>query len=88
MTIKEEFQIKMEEQKEVLENKINELKAKADKADAEVKIKYYKEIEVLRTKRDAAWKKSEELRNAGEGAGESIQVGVEKAWADLVMAID
>ena len=46
------------------------LKAKADTARAEAKIEYYKTIETLQGKQDAARTKLQELRNTGDDAWE------------------
>jgi predicted nuclease with TOPRIM domain len=48
--------------------KIDALKARADQAEAEQKIRYNEEIETLRTKQQKVQQKLEELRSAGAGA--------------------
>ena len=62
------------------------LKAKADTARAEAKIEYYKVIETLQGKQDAARTKLQELRTASDDAWEDLKTGAEKAWADVKTA--
>lgn len=59
------------------------LKAKADSAKANAKVEYYKTLEVLQHKRDAANVKLEELKEAGDEAWEEVKIGAEKAWAEI-----
>jgi predicted ATP-binding protein involved in virulence len=59
------------------------LNAKADKAKAEMKIEYYKTIEALQGKRDAAKTKFQELRTAGDDAWEDLKTGSENVWAEV-----
>ena len=62
------------------------LKAKADKAKADVKIDYYKTIEALQHKQDEAKTKLQELKTAGDEAWEAVKAGSEKAWAEVKTA--
>jgi hypothetical protein len=62
------------------------LKAKADKAKADVKIDYYKTIEALQHKQDEAKTKLQELKTAGDEAWEAVKAGAEKAWAEVKTA--
>jgi hypothetical protein len=59
------------------------LKAKADKAKAEVKIEYYKTLETLQGKQDVARTKLKELRSAGDDAWEDVKAGAEKVWTEI-----
>lgn len=61
-------------------------KAKADKTKAEAKIEYYKTIETLKRKQDAAGAKLRELKTAGDEAWEDIKTGTEKVWAEVKTA--
>jgi hypothetical protein len=58
-------------------------KAKAEKAKAEVRIEYYKTIETLQGKQDAARKKLQELRSAGDDAWEDLKTGAENVWTEV-----
>ena len=62
------------------------LKAKADKAKAEAKIEYYKTIETLQAKQDAARMKLQELRTAGDDAWEDLKKGAENVWTEVKTA--
>lgn len=81
--MKETYQDKMNAQLREWRAKIDMLKARADKAEAEQKIKYYKEIESLHTKQRQLQEKLDELRSAGDGAWKDVKSGVELAWEDL-----
>ncbi|MBN2033275.1 MAG: hypothetical protein JW836_08370 [Deltaproteobacteria bacterium] len=62
---------------------IDKLAAKADQADAELKIKYHKQVEDLRAKRKEVEDKIAELQQAGEGAWEDLREGLENSWEIL-----
>lgn len=83
MGMKDAYQQKMNAQLEEWQHKIDALKSKADKAEAEQKLKFYEQIESLRTKQMAVHEKLEELRTASESAWEEVKAGVELAWRDL-----
>jgi hypothetical protein len=59
------------------------LKAKADKARADVKIEYYKTLETLQGKQDVARTKLKELRSAGDDAWEDVKTGAENVWTEI-----
>ena len=88
MGLKDAYLEKMEAQFREWGAKIDELKAKADKAEAGAKIEYIKQLDVLKAKRDAAQTKLGEIRAAGEDAWEGMKSGVEGAWTELKAAID
>jgi hypothetical protein len=67
---------------------IAQLKAKADKARAEAKIEYYKTIETLQGKQDAARTKLQELRTAGDDAWEDLKTGAENVWTEVKTAFN
>jgi hypothetical protein len=62
------------------------LRAKADKAKAEVKVEYYKMIETLQGKQETARMKLEELRTAGDDRWEDYKTGGEETWAEIKAA--
>jgi len=88
MGLKEAYQDKMEAQLKEWQTKIDLLKAKADKAQADQKVKYYEKVETLRMKQMAANEKLKEIRKASEGAWEDLKAGMEMAWEDLKLAIE
>ncbi len=87
-TSKEAYQEKLEAQLREWTAKIAELKAKADKAKAEVKMEYVEQIEKLRIQQAAAEAKLQELRQSGEQAWEDLKPGLERAWKELKTAVD
>ena len=88
MSLKDAYIDKMEAQLREWGAKIDELKAKADKAKTGAKIEYMKQLDSLKDKRDAEQTKLGEIRAAGEEAWESLKTGVEGAWSELKAAID
>lgn len=85
---REEYIDKLAAQLKEWSAKIDELKARADKTAAEKKIELNKQVEALNSKRQEARQKLQQLKEAGEGAWESIQSGAEKAWRDLREAVN
>ena len=77
------FEEKFEAQLKEWSAEIALLKAKADKAKAEVKIEYYKTLETLQGKQDVARTKLKELRNAGDDAWEDVKAGAENVWTEI-----
>ncbi len=88
MGLKESYQEQMEAQLREWSAKIDQLKAKADRAEAGAKIEYYKQIEGARAKAEVAKAKLTELKSASTEAWESLKSGVESAWIDLKTTID
>ena len=66
---------------------IDILKAKADRAEAESRAEYQRQIKNLQEKRNHAEKKYEEVREAGEGAWEDLKSGVQSAWDSMEEAL-
>jgi uncharacterized coiled-coil DUF342 family protein len=66
---------------------IDKLKAKADKAGADSRVEYQKQIKNLQEKRQTAEKKMAELRSAGEGAWKDLKTGAQKAWDSMEEAL-
>lgn len=88
MGLKEAYQEKMEAQLKEWQARIDTLKAKADKAQADQKVKYYEKVESLRMKQMTANEKLRELRQASEGAWEDLKAGMEMAWDDLKLSVE
>lgn len=85
---REAYQQKMEAQLKEWAATIELLKAKADKAQAEAKIEYYRELELLRSKLAAAQQKLRGLKAAGDGAWDDLKASLEKAWGELKKGLD
>jgi hypothetical protein len=87
MTLKEAYEKKMQARLDEWDAEIDLLKAKADKAKADARVEYYKQIEELKIKKQAAGVKLAELRKAGDGAWEDLKTGLESAWNSLGKAV-
>ena len=83
MDKKEAYREKLEAQMREWSAKIDLLKARADKAEAEGKIEYKDRIEDIRQRKAAVQAKLQELQNASDAAWKDIKAGTEKAAADL-----
>jgi len=81
------YQKKIETQLKEWDKQLDQLMAKARKAGVEARTKVEDELAGLKSKRAAAQKKLDELRNRGEDAWEDLTDGVEKAWDDISDAL-
>ena len=66
---------------------IDRLKAKVDKAEAEARLEYQKEVEILQQRSQEVEKKLAEVRQAGEGAWEDLKSGIQSAWDSMEEAL-
>lgn len=87
MSGKNDYHKKMEDKMQEWGSKLDDLKAKAQRAEAETKVKINQEINALQQKQEVAQEKLQELDAAGEEAWEDLKVGVEKAWDDIGRAV-
>ena len=83
MSMKEEYQKKLQAQLDEWGIEIDRLKAVAGKAKAGLQGEYYKEVEDLRCKQLAAQKKLHELKEESGDAWVDLKEGVEGAWDAL-----
>jgi len=67
---------------------IDALKAKADKATADLKIGYQKQLEDLKARHVAARAKVADLKAAGDDAWDRVKTAVETGWAEIKAAFD
>jgi uncharacterized coiled-coil DUF342 family protein len=88
MNMKESYRQKLKAQLDQWSAEIDKIKARADKADADVKLEYSEQIEDLRVKQQAAKEKLAGLLSASDDAWEDLKAGVESAWLTLGEAID
>lgn len=63
--------------------RIESLRAKADRAKAEAKIKYLEQIEAAESKLEVARARLKELVAASDEVWEELKEGVEEAWEDV-----
>ena len=83
MENKKAYQERMEAELREWQAKIDVLKAKADKAQADKKIEYQEEIETLREKQEQMRDRLKELQDAGEDAWQEVKAGLDAAWEEL-----
>lgn len=88
MGIKEAYHEQLDARLREWRAKLDQLKAKADGAEAGAKVEYYKQLESIKAKADVAQAKLKELQDSSGEAWESLKGGVERAWADFKMAIE
>jgi len=87
MSMKEAYEKKLQSQLDEWNAEIDKLKAKADSAEADAQLEYYKQIEELRSMQDAAGKKLDELKEAGDDAWEDLKAGIDSAWDSLSSSV-
>lgn len=87
MSAKDAYVKKLQAQLDEWNAEIDLLKAKADNASADAQIEYAKEIDELRSMRDAANSKLSEIKNAADDAWEDLKEGTESAWNSLSQAV-
>jgi hypothetical protein len=83
MGLKEAYQEKIEAQLKEWSARLQELKAKADKATADAKIEMEKHIEELRAKKEAAQHKLNDIKTAGADSWEALKSGSEKTLEEM-----
>lgn len=87
MSMKEAYEQKLQAQLDEWRADIDKLKAKADSADADAQIEYYKEIEELQSMQETAANKLTELKHSGDDAWEDLKAGINSAWDALDNAL-
>jgi seryl-tRNA synthetase len=83
MGLKEAYQEKIEAQIKEWTAKLQEYKAKADKASADVKIQMYQQIDHLRAQKEAAQQKLNEIKAASGDSWEALKAGSEKVLDEM-----
>lgn len=87
MSTKDDFVRKMHAKLGQWNAEIDALSARADAAEASARAEYHKQLEALRSKRDHARSKLNELESASEGAWHDLKAGVELAWESVSEAV-
>lgn len=82
------YQAKVQAELTKMNARIDEYRAKAEQAKADVEANYYSQIEELLSKRDAAQSKLEELQQSSEAAWQDLQKGFESAWNEFSHAME
>ncbi len=88
MESKDVYKAKIDAQLKEWSIRIADLKAKAELAEANVKVEYLKQVEALRAKKEEAEVKLDELKKAGDDAWEALKAGVEQAALELKDSIN
>ena len=83
-----EYLSKARENLDLLNARIVELEAKANKKSGEVRRELKAKLSGLRESTDPAERRLDELRLASEPAWDDVKQGVEKAWHSLSDAVD
>ena len=83
MTQKNAYQEKAEAKMDEWQAEIDKIRAKADHATADARIKYDEQIKELVDYQKKAQKQLEDMQRASEAAWADMRSGMEKAWADL-----
>ncbi|MDF1856612.1 coiled coil domain-containing protein [Pseudooceanicola sp.] len=83
MDRKDAYQDKLQAQLDEWKADIAKLGAKAEKAQAEARLKYMEEIEELRAHQKKAETRMEELQHAQGAAWKDMQSGIESAWDEM-----
>ncbi len=86
MSKKEAFEKQFEAQLKEWKAEVDVLRAKADKADAEMRIKYHEQIDELQEKKKEIRSQLSSLKNAGEESWQDLKKGLEEASASLSKA--
>jgi len=82
------YQEKIKAQLEKVSPKIYQLKAKAEKANVEDEIDYYKQIEKLKAVRDLLRLELRELKEIEEDPGENREKRIQNSMNDLKETLD
>lgn len=87
MSMKEAYEKKLQAQLDEWSAEIDKLKAKADGAEGDAQLEYYKHVEELRSMQEAANDKLSELKDAGDDGWEDLKAGLDSAWHSLGNAL-
>jgi predicted nuclease with TOPRIM domain len=85
---RENFREKLESNLREWDTQIDKLRARAKVAQADLKIKYYRELKRLETMRDGLQGRFEDLKKSKDDAWVTLKSGTEKAMSELKQAID
>jgi hypothetical protein len=83
MKLKEAYQEKVEGQIKEWTAKLQDYKAKADKASADAKVQMYQQIDRLRAQKEAAQQKLNEIKAAKGDSWEALKTGSERSLHEL-----
>lgn len=87
MSMKKEYERKLQAQLDEWNAEIDKLKAQAEGEKADKKIEYYEQIDTLKSMQANANEKLTELQNASDDAWEDLKAGADNAWDSLGNAL-
>lgn len=87
MNVQDRYVEKVEEQLQEWKTDIDKLKAKAEKAEAQVRTEYHKKLDTIQEKRAAAETNLKQLKEASEESWEDLIKGYEEIRNDLTESI-
>jgi hypothetical protein len=88
MSKKDHYFAMMESQIKKWDAEVDKLRAKSEQMSADARAKYAEQLKAMRTNRDAAYKKLQEMRGDSELAWQHMQAGVDAAWASMKSALE
>lgn len=88
MATKAAYQQKLEAQLKEWDAHLATLRAKSMQVTADARIGFEDELEKLKTRREAAHLRLEELARRSENAWEDTKEGTEKVWAEMGKAME
>ncbi len=83
MSMKTAYEQKLQAQLDGWSAEIDKLKAKADSAEADAQLEYYKKIEALRSMRETATNKLTELKDTSDDTWDSLGNALKSATSKL-----
>lgn len=87
MNVKDSYVQKVEEQLQQWKMDIDRLKAKAEKAEAQMRTEYHKKLDIIKEKQAAAEISLKQLKEASEESWEDFKKGYEDLRDDLKESI-
>lgn len=88
MDKKQAYEKKARAELDLLQARLDELKAKARKAAADAEINYHQQIDELKAKRDSTQDYLAELGRAGQDTWGELKEGVNRAISELKSGLD
>jgi uncharacterized coiled-coil DUF342 family protein len=83
-TLIQKYRAKLEQ----TQARIDLLKAKADEANADTRIRIQEEIDDIRSREDSLAEKLDDLKTAGGDAWQDLKAGAEESWKSLSNAVE
>lgn len=88
MSMREEYQALMEKQLGEWKAQTERFKASAQELEAQAKMQFDKNLELLRSKQAEAWDHFQKMKVANEGAWAQFKSHLEKAGGEVKVAVD